>query len=228
MTRSLPASGRLYRRSDAKAPRSVGAGASSRLARPSTAFCSWSTVGTRPRCASSDRGGRRDSRRSRPRRRARAARSAGGPGTRRVSSTTPRILPMMPLPKLDGADAVGPPPPAGRRRRLCRAGRSPARRAAAREQLRGQRLRREHVPAGAAGARIDEVTDWASPVISPSPPPKRLRVSASTMPMPKPKGQQRRAAIADEGQGHALGRHQVQAGRHVDPGLQAELGSAGR
>ena len=40
--------------------------------------------------------------------------------------------------------------------------------------------------------------------------------------MPSAERDQRRAAIGNERQGHALGRHQVQIDRHVDRALNAE------
>ena len=50
----------------------------------------------------------------------------------------------------------------------------------------------------------------------------RRRVTAMRKPMPMRKRQQRRAAIGDERQRHALGRHQMQVDAHVDGALQAE------
>ena len=50
----------------------------------------------------------------------------------------------------------------------------------------------------------------------------RLRVSASTMPIEMAIAIMRGAAIGDERQRHALGRHQLQIDRHVDDRLEAE------
>ena len=51
--------------------------------------------------------------------------------------------------------------------------------------------------------------------------PGRFRVTAIRKPMPAP-AKKRGAAIGNEGQRHALGRHQMQIDRHVDRALHAE------
>ena len=60
------------------------------------------------------------------------------------------------------------------------------------------------------------------------PGPKRRRDERQQHAHGQRQSEQRGAAIADEGQRHALGRHQMQAGGHVDDRLQAEIGDQPR
>ena len=129
--------------------------------------------------------GPRDSRRSRPPRRVDRRRSSRRACTTPSAiSATPRAARIGPPPMPPGPDLTDLDPRHRRWRRRRPAGRSrDAPRAPRRDEPLGQRLRREQMPAGAAGGE-HETRARRSARAHTSLPPRRRRVSASIMPMP--------------------------------------------
>ena len=201
---------------------------------PSPHSASWMTVGTPQQPRRDQAAAASDSRRSRRPRRAAAAgaiawpRISPAPSRLAVRASATGLRPRIVSLGTTSIIVAREQPAIAQRARI----RHQPHVAAALHQRGRQRLGGKQMPAGAARRQQDQRR--AAPRItrirgrrSRSPADSRSmlgrsRVSASSMPMPKASEIMRRAAIGDERQRHALGRHQMQIDRHVDDRLHAE------